>query len=171
MTDDMLALAEQNRREADVENARFLKGEIEALPLPDESVDVVISNCVINLSTDKDRVLAEAFRVLRPGGRFAVSDVVVDGPLPDPLRRDMEAYVGCVAGALEREEYLTKLNRAGFVDAQIEPTRRYSFGGTEEAVGCCGAPAEPGTQGGSCAGGGVLAAFIRARKPGTIGPR
>ena len=127
MTDEMLALAEKNRLESGAANVKFLKGHIEEIPLPDGSVDVIISNCVINLSADKDQVLREAFRVLKPGGRFAVSDVVVDGALPDLLRKDMEAYVGCVAGALERTEYLDKLSAAGFVNAHIEPTRRYRF--------------------------------------------
>ena len=127
MTDAMLALAEMNRQEAGAENVRFLKGHIEDIPLPDGSVDVIISNCVINLSADKGQVLREAFRVLKPGGRFAVSDVVVDGALPSQVRRDMELYVGCVAGALDRQEYLDLLAAAGFVEADIEPTRRYRF--------------------------------------------
>lgn len=127
MTDEMLALAERNRSEAAVENVRFLKGHIEEIPLPDNSVDVIISNCVINLSVDKAQVLREAFRVLKPGGRFAVSDVVVQGELPEPVRKDMELYVGCVAGALETDDYLAKLSSAGFVEASIEPTRRYEF--------------------------------------------
>src|SRR5271156_4807573 len=121
MTDEMLALANESKRKAGVENVEFLKGEIENIPLPDASVDVVISNCVINLSADKDRVLREAFRVLKRGGRFAVSDVVVEGELPPALRADMEAYVGCVAGALETSDYLARLARAGFRDASIEP--------------------------------------------------
>jgi len=127
MTDEMLALAEKNRAEAGAQNVKFLKGHIEEIPLPDTSVDVIISNCVINLSADKDRVLREAFRVLKPGGRFAVSDVVVEGELPDAVRQDMELYVGCVAGALEADEYLGKLRAAGFTEAAIEPTRRYHF--------------------------------------------
>jgi SAM-dependent methyltransferase len=127
MTDEMLALAEKNKAEAGAENVKFLKGDIENIPLPDNSVDVVISNCVINLSADKDQVLREAFRVLKPGGRFAVSDVVVEGDLPAAVRRDMELYVGCVAGALEKDEYLAKLDAAGFRDPSIEPTRRYEF--------------------------------------------
>src|ERR1051326_4507369 len=109
MTDEMLALANENKRRAGAENVEFLKGEIEHIPLPDNSVDVVISNCVINLSADKGQVLREAFRVLRPGGRFAVSDVVADGPVPAALRRNMEAWVGCLAGALEIEEYTALL--------------------------------------------------------------
>lgn len=126
MTDDMLALARRNAAESGVANLEFLKGKIEAVPLPDASVDVVISNCVINLSGDKPRVLREAFRVLRPGGRFAVSDVVVEGPVPDDLRSKVELWVGCIAGALERSEYLTALQAAGFVDVDMTPTRYYN---------------------------------------------
>jgi arsenite methyltransferase len=127
MTEEMLALAEKNKAEAGAENVKFLKGHIESIPLPDGAVDVIISNCVINLSADKSQVLKEAFRVLKPGGRFAVSDVVVDGNMPAEIRKDMEAYVGCVAGALDRDEYLGLLTGAGFKDASIEPTRRYKF--------------------------------------------
>ena len=127
MTDEMLALARQNQRKAGVENAEFLKGEIENIPLPDNSVDVVISNCVINLSADKDKVLREAFRVLKPGGRFAVSDVVVRGDVPEQVRRSMEMWVGCIAGALRDDEYIGKLVKAGFSDIGIEPTRVYSI--------------------------------------------
>lgn len=127
MTDEMLRLAERNKAEAGIPNVQFLKGHIEEIPLPDDSVDVIISNCVINLSSDKDQVLREAFRVLKPGGRLAISDVVVSGPLPPGLRQDMELYLGCVAGALEHDEYLEKLDAAGFVDASIEPTRKYEF--------------------------------------------
>lgn len=127
MTDEMLELAERNKAAAGAENVRFLKGEIEDIPLPDDSVDVIISNCVINLSSDKDQVLREAFRVLKPGGRLAISDVVVGGELPAGVRRDMELYIGCVAGALEQGEYLQKLDAVGFVDASIEPTRRYEL--------------------------------------------
>jgi SAM-dependent methyltransferase len=125
MTDDMLALARENQRKAGIGNVEFLKGEIENIPLPDDSVDVVISNCVINLSADKDRVLAEAFRVLKPGGRFAVSDVVVRGEVPVQVRRNMELWVGCIAGALEETEYRQKLAKAGFASIEIEPTRIY----------------------------------------------
>src|SRR5436190_7631506 len=120
MTDDMLALARDNQRKAGATNVEFLKGEIEQIPLPDCSVDVIISNCVINLSSDKDRVLAEAFRVLKPGGRFAVSDVVVRGEVPDDLRRDAEAWIGCIAGALEEEEYRGKLLKCGFAEIELE---------------------------------------------------
>ncbi|HEX4770643.1 MAG TPA: arsenite methyltransferase [Bryobacteraceae bacterium] len=127
MTDDMLALARENQRKAGVENVEFLKGEIENIPLPDNSVDVVISNCVINLSGDKDQVLREAFRVLKPGGRFAVSDVVVRGEVPIEVRRSMELWVGCVAGALQESEYIGKLTQAGFAAIGIEPTRIYNI--------------------------------------------
>ncbi len=127
MTDEMLALAEKNRAEQGATNVRFLKGHIEDVPLPDQMVDVVISNCVINLSADKARVLREAFRVLKPGGRFAVSDVVVQGELPEDVRQDMEAWVGCVAGALEEGEYRRVLAEAGFEDVDIEVTRVYDY--------------------------------------------
>src|SRR5688572_6247413 len=127
MTAEMLALAEANRRESGLTNVEFLKGEIEQIPLPADSVDVIISNCVINLSADKDRVIAEAFRVLKPGGRFAVSDVVVRGAVPPEIRRSMELWVGCVAGALGEDEYVRKLAKAGFEDIQIEPTRVYTL--------------------------------------------
>ncbi len=125
MTDEMLALARDNQRKAGVPNVEFLKGEIEHIPLPDASVDVIISNCVINLSADKDRVLREAFRVLKPGGRFAVSDVVTRGEIPDEIRRNMLLWAGCVAGALEENEYREKLAAAGFESIGIEPTRVY----------------------------------------------
>src|SRR5580658_5873719 len=127
MTDEMLALARENQRKAGVQNAEFLKGEIESIPLPDNSVDVVISNCVINLSADKDRVLREAFRVLKPGGRFAVSDVVVRGEVLEQVRRSMEMWVGCIAGALHEDEYIGKLVKAGFSIIDVEPTRVYSI--------------------------------------------
>src|SRR6059036_1454318 len=127
MTDEMLALARENQRKAGVHNVEFLKGEIERIPLPDASVDVIISNCVINLSGDKGRVLREAFRVLKPGGRFAVSDVVTRGEMNDEIRRSMELWVGCVAGALEESEYRQLLSGAGFVDIDVEPTRIYEF--------------------------------------------
>ena len=127
MTDDMLALARENQTKAGVENVEFLKGEIENIPLPDNSVDVIISNCVINLSADKDRVLREAFRVLKPGGRFAVSDVVVRGKVPDDVRKNMLLWVGCIAGALEEDAYASKLATAGFQGIEIEPTRIYKI--------------------------------------------
>jgi SAM-dependent methyltransferase len=127
MTDEMLALARENQRRAGVDNVEFLKGEIESIPLPDNSVDVIISNCVINLSADKDRVLREAFRVLKPGGRFAVSDVVVRGDVPPEVRRSMELWVGCIAGALKDSDYIAKLAKAGFDAIDIEPTRTYTL--------------------------------------------
>jgi len=133
MTDEMLALARENQRKAGVTNVEFLKGEIENIPLPDASVDVIISNCVINLSADKRQVLREAFRVLKPGGRFAVSDVVVRGEIPDAVRRSMELWVGCVAGALEEGEYRRLLAEAGFEDVGVEPTRIYEFEGGLDA--------------------------------------
>ena len=127
MTDEMLALARENQRRSGVENVEFLKGEIESIPLPGNSVDVIISNCVINLSADKDKVLREAFRVLKPGGRFAVSDVVVRGDVPPEVKRSMELWVGCIAGALRDDEYIGKLAKAGFEAIDIEPTRVYSI--------------------------------------------
>jgi ubiquinone/menaquinone biosynthesis C-methylase UbiE len=126
MTDDMLALARENQKQAGVTNVEFLRGEIEKIPLPDNSVDVIISNCVINLSADKDRVLREAFRVLKPTGRFAVSDVVVRGSVPNEVRKSMLLWVGCIAGALEENEYISKLKAAGFEEVSIEPTRVYN---------------------------------------------
>lgn len=165
MTDEMLALAEKNRAEAGAENVLFLKGHIEDIPLPDNCVDVVISNCVINLSADKDAVLREAFRVLKPGGRFAVSDVVVDGELPNSVRRDMEAYVGCVAGALEKQDYLRRLKAAGFEDAFIEPTRRYTFTDLEATVCCSSETIALSSEEKVALDGRVMSAFIRAAKP------
>src|SRR5688572_12508341 len=164
MTDEMLALAEKNKAEAGAENVKFLKGHIEDIPLPDNSVDVIISNCVINLSADKDEVLQEAFRALKPGGRFAVSDVVIDGDLPENVRKDMELYVGCVAGALEHNEYLEKLANAGFTGASIEPTRRYQFSqleGTWAPKGVAGMSDEEK----QALDGKIMGAFIRATKP------
>src|SRR4051794_28605506 len=127
MTDQMLALACENQKKSGIDNVEFLKGEIENIPLPDNSVDVIISNCVINLSADKDRVLSEAFRVLKPGGRFAVSDVVVNGDVPDEVRNHMLLWVGCIAGALKDSDYVAKLQLAGFEAVEIEPTRVYSI--------------------------------------------
>jgi ubiquinone/menaquinone biosynthesis C-methylase UbiE len=127
MTDEMLALAEENKAKSGLQNVEFLKGDIEEIPLPDNSVDVIISNCVINLAADKDRVLREAFRVLKPGGRLAVSDVVVRGKVPDVVRKNMELWVGCIAGALADHQYVTKLVMAGFKDIEVEPTREYSI--------------------------------------------
>src|SRR5438105_1569833 len=125
MTDEMLALARENQKKAGVSNVEFLKGEIESIPLPDDTVDVIISNCVINLSADKDRVLAEAFRVLKPGGRLAVSDVVVRGEVPAAIRKSVELWIGCIAGALQDDDYRTKLAKAGFESIALEPTRIY----------------------------------------------
>ena len=163
MTDEMLALARQNQRKAGVGNVEFLKGEIESIPLPDGSVDVVISNCVINLSADKDRVLAEAFRVLKPGGRFAVSDVVVRGAVPPAIRRSVELWIGCVAGALEEREYREKLARAGFEAIDVEPTRVYRVEDARELL------AGSGIEVALAAGvdGTFMSAFVRARKPRT----
>ncbi len=166
MTDEMLALAEKNKAESGLRNVEFLKGHIEEIPLPDDSVDVIISNCVINLSGDKDKVFREAFRVLKPGGRFAVSDIVVDGELPQAIREDMLAFVGCVAGALERKDYVAKLANAGFEGASIEPTRRYTFADLE--MTSCGREAVEGLspEEKTALEGKVMGAFIRARKPG-----
>jgi ubiquinone/menaquinone biosynthesis C-methylase UbiE len=127
MTDEMLALARENQRKAGLENVEFLKGEIESVPLPDNTVDVIISNCVINLSGDKDRVLREAFRVLKPGGRLAISDVITRGEVPEAVRRDMLLWVGCIAGALRDSDYVDKLNAIGFQNISIEPTRVYNI--------------------------------------------
>jgi ubiquinone/menaquinone biosynthesis C-methylase UbiE len=162
MTDEMLALARENQARAGLVNVEFLKGEIEAIPLPDASVDVIISNCVINLSADKDRVLREAFRVLRPGGRLAVSDVVVRGEIPDAIRRSMELWIGCVAGALEESEYRTKLTTAGFEAVEVEPTRVYQAADAQAFLKEAGLSLE-----GVAAqiDGKFLSAFIRARKP------
>jgi SAM-dependent methyltransferase len=162
MTDEMLALARENQRKAGVENVEFLKGEIEHIPLPDNSVDVIISNCVINLSADKDRVLREAFRVLKPGGRFAVSDVVVRGEVPDQVRRSMELWVGCIAGALQQDQYTAKLAQAGFAEIDIEPTRVYSIEDARQFL------AGEGIDAGAIAPlveGKFMSAFIRAAKP------
>jgi arsenite methyltransferase len=162
MTDEMLALANENKRKAGVENVEFLKGEIEHIPLPNDSVDVIISNCVINLSADKDRVLREALRVLKPGGRFAVSDVVTRGEMPPQIRQSVLLWVGCVAGALEENEYRTKLVSAGFENIEIEPTRIYRAEDAREFL--CGqnidvdaiAPQVDGK---------FMSAFVRAVKP------
>jgi arsenite methyltransferase len=162
MTDEMLALARENQRKAGVENVEFLKGEIEAIPLPESSVDVIISNCVINLSADKEQALREAFRVLRPGGRFAVSDVVVRGEMPDEIRRSMELWVGCVAGALSEDQYQRLLADAGFEQIGIEPTRVYEI---EDAKAFLeGSGLNPKRLAGEV-GGKVMGAFVRARKP------
>jgi len=161
-TDEMLALACENQRQAGVANVEFLKGEIEHIPLPDAAVDVIISNCVINLSADKRQVLREAHRVLRPGGRFAVSDVVVRGEVPVPVRQSMELWVGCVAGALEEQEYRRLLADAGFVDVELEPTRIYEFADARAMLAGAGLDAEVLARE---VGGRVMGAFIRARKP------
>lgn len=162
MTDDMLALANENKRKAGVENAEFLKGEIENIPLPENSVDVVISNCVINLSVDKGRVLREAFRVLKPGGRFAVSDVVTRGEVDPEIRKSVLLWVGCIAGALEEREYRQKLEAAGFAQIEIEPTRIYKVEDarellTEKGLDVDALAAE--------ADGKFMSAFVRAVKP------
>lgn len=164
MTGAMLELAERNRREAGIENVSFLKGIIEAIPLPENSVDVVISNCVINLSADKGQVLREAYRVLTPGGRFAVADIVVQGSLPPALRRDMEAWAGCVAGALSEDTYRSLLRDAGFVEIEVEVTRRYSLDDLA-ASGASASLAELSPQERREADGRFVSAFIRARKP------
>jgi arsenite methyltransferase len=163
MTDDMLALARENQRKSGLRNVEFLKGEIEHLPLPDASVDVVISNCVINLSADKDQVLTEAFPVLRPGGRFAVSDIVVRGDVPTELRRSIELWVGCVAGALEEAEYRHKLANAGFEAIDVEPTRIYGAADATVLLADSGFDAEVVAR---QVDGKFMSAFVRARKPG-----
>lgn len=162
MTDEMLALAHENKKKAGLENAEFLKGEIENIPLPDNSVDVVISNCVINLSTDKDRVLHEAFRVLKPGGRFAVSDVVTRGEVNPEIRQSVLLWVGCVAGALQDVAYRSKLTSAGFDQIEIEPTRIYRVEDAREMLSASGIDADaiaPQVDGK------FMSAFIRAVKP------
>ena len=162
MTDEMLSLAEENKRKSGLENVHFLKGEIENIPLPDNSVDVIISNCVINLSADKDRVLSEAFRVLKPGGRFAVSDVVVRGDVPPAIRRNMELWVGCVAGALSDSQYIAKLAAAGFAQAAIEVTRVYTVEDASEFLaGQTGDLQQLARQ----VDGKFVSGFIRAVKP------
>jgi SAM-dependent methyltransferase len=162
MTDEMLALANENKRKAHAENVEFLKGEIEHIPLPDNSVDVIISNCVINLSADKNRVLCEAFRVLKPGGRFAVSDVVTRGEVLPEIRRSVLLWVGCVAGALDENEYLEKLAAAGFEQISIEPTRVYRVADAREFLKTNGIDADaiaPQVDGK------FMSAFVRAVKP------
>jgi ubiquinone/menaquinone biosynthesis C-methylase UbiE len=162
MTDEMLSLARENQRKAGVENVQFLKGEIENIPLPDNSVDVIISNCVINLSADKDRVIREAFRVLRPGGRFAVSDVVTRGDVPEEIRKNMLLWVGCIAGALRDDEYVAKLVRSGFDEIEIEPTRIYAIGDARAFLSGQGVDVDviaPQVEGK------FMSAFIRATKP------
>lgn len=163
MTDEMLALAQENKAKAGAQNVTFLKGHIEQIPLPTASVDVVISNCVINLSTDKGQVLREACRVLKPGGRFAVSDVIADGAVPDELRRNMEAWVGCLAGALEVDEYTRLLAEAGFSDISVEITKRYT---------ALEAGLDPSTlpEGWEASDGKLASAFVRATKPQASAP-
>jgi SAM-dependent methyltransferase len=162
MTDEMLALARENQRQAGAENVEFLKGEMENIPLPGNSVDVVISNCVINLSADKSRVLREAFRVLRPGGRFAVSDVVVRGEVPDAVRQSMLLWVGCIAGALEVEDYRAKLLAAGFADVDFEPTRTYNIEDARQFLTEAGVAVDEIAP---LVEGKFMSAFIRATKP------
>ena len=162
MTDEMLALARENQRKAGVTNVEFLKGEIEAIPLPDNSVDVIISNCVINLSADKDKVIREAFRVLKPGGRLAVSDIVVRGEVPELIRKSVEAWIGCIAGALQEEEYRDKLARAGFGEISVEPWRVYVAEDGRAAIEGLGLKVE---QIATSLDGKFASAFIRARKP------
>src|SRR5208282_2028730 len=167
MTDEMLALAEENKSKSGLTNVEFLKGEIENIPLSAGVVDVIVSNCVINLSADKDRVLREAFRVLKPGGRVAISDVVVRGEVPQDIRRNMELWVGCVAGALSDEEYRQKLASAGFAGIEIEPTRIYDARDARQFLGAAGLDADaiaPQVDGK------FMSAFIRAKKPQPIAP-
>lgn len=175
MTDEMLALAEKNKAEAGAANVAFLKGQIEAIPLPAGIVDVVISNCVINLAADKGQVLKEAFRVLKPGGRFAISDVVAQGELPADLRADMEAWVGCIAGALEENDYRRLLAEAGFAEIELEETRVYDPRELAESLrggggsSCCGGSSPDWDDSAyarfDASGGRVVSAFVRARKP------
>jgi SAM-dependent methyltransferase len=168
MTDEMLALANENKRKAGLDNVEFLKGEIEKIPLSDNSVDVVISNCVINLSADKNAVLREAFRVLKPGGRFAVSDVITRGEIPPEIRKSVLLWVGCIAGALEESDYRDKLAAAGFADIGVEPTRIYHCEDAHEFL------SGQGLDAGAMAlqvDGKVLSAFIRAIKPAEANPR
>src|SRR5437016_7576257 len=162
MTDEMLALAEENKRTSGLTNVEFLKGEIENIPLPDNTVDVIVSNCVINLSGDKDRVLREAFRVLKPGGRFAISDVVVRGEVPAEVRKSMELWVGCIAGALEEFEYRDKLFNAGFNSIEIEPTRVYKSEEARDFLASAGLDPEKVAP---MIDGKFISAFVRAVKP------
>ena len=162
MTDEMLALARENQKKAGVQNVEFLKGTIENIPLPENSVDVIISNCVINLSGDKDRVIREAFRVLKPGGRFAVSDVIVRGEVPADIRKSMELWVGCMAGALQEAEYVQKLQTAGFTSMEVQPTRVYH---TEESRDFLAAAGLDPDRVAPLIEGKFISAFIRATKP------
>jgi ubiquinone/menaquinone biosynthesis C-methylase UbiE len=162
MTDAMLALANDNKAKAGATNVEFLKGEIEKIPLPDNSVDVIISNCVVNLSGDKPAVLREAFRVLKPGGRFAVSDVVVRGEVPPAVKKNMELWIGCVAGALEEQEFLGLLTASGFIDPSIEPTRYYK---SEDAAAFLAGTGLNVAEVAAEIDGKFLSAFVRATKP------
>jgi SAM-dependent methyltransferase len=162
MTDEMLALAESNKAKAGVTNVEFLKGTIEQIPLPDDTVDVIISNCVINLSVDKRQVFAEAFRVLKPGGRLAISDVVIRGEVPNEMRHSMELWIGCVAGALEEREFISLLEATGFTDVSIEPTRVYEFDDAAAFLGGAGLETEVLARE---VGGRVMGAFVRGTKP------
>ena len=161
MTDEMLELARKNAKDAGATNVEFLKGELEAIPLPAGSVDVIISNCVINLSADKDRSLREAFRVLKPGGRFAVSDVVVRGEVPESIRRSVELWIGCLAGALEEKEFESKLRQAGFTDVEIVPTRIYGVDDARDFLEEAGLDVDLARG----ADGKFMSAFVKARKP------
>jgi arsenite methyltransferase len=162
MTDEMLALARENQQKAGVTNVEFLKGQIESIPLPDDTVDVIISNCVINLSADKDKVLAEAFRVLKPGGRFAVSDVVVRGEIPSEIRRSVELWVGCLSGALDESDYVARLQRAGFEGVSIEPTRVYEVDDARDVLTGHGFDVDAIA---AQVDGRFFSGFIRGRKP------
>ncbi len=162
MTDEMLALAREHQRQAGIANAEFLKGQIEAIPLPDNTVDAIISNCVINLSADKDRVFREAFRVLKPGGRFAVSDIVTRGELPEPVRRSLALWTGCIAGARHEAGYRAGLAAAGFVEIAIEPTRVYT---AEDARSYTAGLGPQGEAMALAVDGRIMSAFVRARKP------
>jgi arsenite methyltransferase len=163
MTDDMLALARENQRKTGVTNVEFLKGELESIPLPDGSIDVIISNCVVNLSADKDRALAEAFRVLKPGGRFAVLDVVVRGEVPADVRKNIELWIGCLAGALEEKEFEVKLKKVGFTDVEIVPTRVYTIADARDFLSAAGIDADAMAP---LVDGKFMSAFVRATKPG-----
>jgi arsenite methyltransferase len=162
MTDEMLALAEENKRNSGLQNVEFLKGEIENIPLPDDSIDVIVSNCVINLSGDKDLVFQEAFRVLRPGGRFAISDVVVRGEVPQEIRKSIELWVGCVAGALSETDYREKLAAAGFESVDVEATRVYDVSDARDFLCAKGIDADAVA---SQVQGKFISAFVRAQKP------
>lgn len=165
MTDEMLEIARENQRKSGIENVEFLKGEMEKVPLPGGTIDVILSNCVVNLSADKDRVFAEAFRVLRPGGRLAISDVVFRGQVPAAIRRSVELWVGCVAGALEESEYRAKLLSAGFESVEIDPTRIYRVEDARQFLAAKGIDADAIAP---LVDGKVMSAFVRARKPAQV---